>query len=115
MQRFPWIRSAVLAKFEERLCWFLSREHLLKNICLLVATSYLLKVLSTEYCFCPNHRAVFLFGLLVFFIQGQKVLSAGFRDARHLQFCYQKAEGDAMQIGTIYFRRTVWPRKQPLL
>src|SRR6516162_8610741 len=84
----------------ERLCWFVSHEHLLKNICFLIAISDLLKILSTEYCSRPNHRTIFPFGLLVFLIQDQEVFPAGFRDACHLQFCYQKAEGDAMQIAT---------------
>src|SRR6516225_2801218 len=91
---------AVFAKFAEKLSSFFFREHLLKNICFLIGISYLLKVLSTKYCSRPNHRTVFLFGLLVTFIQDQKVFPAGFRDAYHLQFCYQKAEGDAMQIVT---------------
>jgi hypothetical protein len=77
----------------ERLCWFLSHKHLLKNICFLIGIGYLLKVLSAEYCFRPNHRTIFPFGLLVFLVQNQKVFSAGFRDACHLQFCYQKGEG----------------------
>src|SRR5262249_513528 len=47
-RRFPWIGFAVFAKLAERLCWFLSRKHLLKNICFLTAISYFLKVLSTE-------------------------------------------------------------------
>ena len=84
----------------ERLCWFVSHEHLLKNICFLIAISDLLKILSTEYCSRPNHRTIFPFGLLVFLIQDQKVLPAGMRDACHLQFCYQKAERHAMQIAT---------------
>ena len=99
-RQFPRIGFAVFAKFSERLCWFLSRKHLLKNICFLIGISYLLKVLSTEYCSRPNHRTIFLFGLLVTFIQDQKVLPPGIRDACHLQFCYQKAERDAMQIAT---------------
>jgi hypothetical protein len=50
-QLFPWIGFAVFAKFAQRLCWFLSREHVLKNIRLFIGISCLLKVLSTgSFC-----------------------------------------------------------------
>jgi hypothetical protein len=43
----------------------------------------------------PKSQDHFSFWPFVILIQDQKVFHAGFRDAYHLQFRYQKAEGDA--------------------